>query len=167
MKVVRLSALHTLHLYPQDVFLVLISYRDWVDPRNTAWPEGSCQWEIPMTPSGIELATLRSALTNCTTKHRLTACTSFSYFVRNTPYITRLREAVFNLTFIGPCVTNIFAEYNQQDAKFLNLFISVRHPTCFRRVFLPSSGAQNRTYSVRYLSDRHCYLLLAWPASSR
>ena len=47
-----------------------------------------------------------------------------------------------------------FAAYNQQDAKFLNIFISVRRSTCFRRSFCPSSGAQNRTYSVRYLSDR-------------
>ena len=31
-----------------------------------------------------------------------------------------------SLTFIGPCIANIFAEYNQQDATFLNLFISVR-----------------------------------------
>jgi len=46
-----------------------------------------------------------------------------------------------------------FAEYNQQDATFLNLFIYVRRSTCFRRFFRPSSGAQNCTYSVRYLSD--------------
>jgi len=32
---------------------------------------------------------------------------------------------------------------NQQDASFPNLFISVRHSTCFRRVFRPLSGAQN------------------------
>ena len=30
---------------------------------------------------------------------------------------------------------NLFAEYNQQYAKFLNLFISVRCSTCFRRFF--------------------------------
>jgi len=75
--------------------------------------------------------------------------------------------SVLNLTFIGPCIANIFAEYNQQDATFHNLFISVRRCACFRRVFRPSSGAQNCTYSVRYLSDHYCYLLLAWPASSR
>jgi len=46
-----------------------------------------------------------------------------------------------------------FAEYSQQDAKFHNLLISVRRSTCFKRVFRPSSGAQNCTYSVRYLSD--------------
>jgi len=46
-----------------------------------------------------------------------------------------------------------------------NLFISVRHSTCFRRVFLPSSIAQNCTYNFRHLSDRYCYLLLAWLAA--
>jgi len=67
------------------------------------------------------------------------------------------------LTFIGPCIVNIFAEYNQQDATFLNFFISVRCSTCFRWFFCPSSGAQNCTYSIRYLSDQYCYLLLTWP----
>jgi hypothetical protein len=55
------------------------------------------------------------------------------------------------LTFIGPCIANIFAQYNQQDATYHNLFISVRRCTCFRRVFRPSSGVQNCTYSVRPL----------------
>ena len=55
----------------------------------------------------------------------------------------------------------MFAKYNQQDATFHNFCISVRRSTCFRRVFRPSSGAQNCTYSVRYLSDRYCCLPLA------
>jgi len=46
-----------------------------------------------------------------------------------------------------------FEEYSQQDATFNHLSISVRRSTCFIRVFLPSSGAQNCTYSFRYLSD--------------
>ena len=72
-------------------------------------------------------------------------------------------EGIRLLTFICLYIANIFAEYNQQDATFLNLFISVRRSTCFRRVFHPSSGDQNCTYSVRYLSDQYCYLLLLLP----
>ena len=75
-------------------------------------------------------------------------------------------------TFLRFCATYkgfgsqwALSQYNQQDAAFHNLFISVRRSTCFRRVFRPSWAAQNCTYSVRYLSDRYCYLLLAWLAT--
>jgi len=63
------------------------------------------------------------------------------------------------LTFTCPCIANVFAAYNQQDAAFHNLCISVRRSTCFRRFYRPSSGAQNCTYSVRYLSDQNWHLL--------
>jgi len=72
----------------------------------------------------------------------------------------RFYKSVTDITEEGETVC-LFAEYNQQDAAFHNLFISVRRSTCFRLFFRPSPGAQNCTYSGRYLSDHYCYLLLA------
>ena len=57
--VVRLSALRTGRLYPQEIHLVLISVRGCVDTRATVRPKDYVTEKFQMTSSGIEPATCR------------------------------------------------------------------------------------------------------------
>jgi hypothetical protein len=55
-KVVRLSALRTGRLYPQEIFPVLISVSRWVDLKAIVRPKGLRQWrhrESKPRPSGL------------------------------------------------------------------------------------------------------------------
>ena len=57
-----------------------------------------------------------------------------------------------SLTFIWRRIANIFAEYNQQEATFHNLFISVRRCTCFRRGFSVRHQELKTAYTDKYLT---------------
>jgi hypothetical protein len=69
--VVRLSALRTDRLCPQEIQLVLISVRGWVDSRTIVRPEELYHWKIPMTTSGIEPATCEHGIKNYSQLHNL------------------------------------------------------------------------------------------------
>jgi hypothetical protein len=59
MKVVRLTASSTGRPYPQDMFLVLIFTRGWVDPWAMERSEGDMSLKNPVTPPGIDPGTVR------------------------------------------------------------------------------------------------------------
>ena len=60
MKVVRLSASRTGHFYPQEMFLVLIFTRGWVDPSQCHGMVGrNISLKNPVTPPEIDPGTVR------------------------------------------------------------------------------------------------------------
>ena len=56
---VRLSASRTGRPYPQEIFLILIFTRGWVDPRVMVRSEGNVSLKNPVTPPGIDPGTVR------------------------------------------------------------------------------------------------------------
>jgi hypothetical protein len=95
MKVVRLSAVHTGHLYSQEIFSVLISVRSWVNSSAIMWLEGLGQWKIPVTPSGMETATSR-LVAQCINKLRHQVPNS-EIFERNSVNVCNVQTGCFRL----------------------------------------------------------------------
>jgi len=73
-------------------------------------------------------------------------------------YICVHNEDIF--AFMAPCVFNVF-KHDQQDATLHSSICYYICSTCFRRFLRPSSGAQNCTHSIGYLSNFFCFLPLS------
>ena len=61
--------------------------------------------------------------------------------------------SLLHLTFMGPCIVNVFFQVYQQDATLYNIIYYCQCSTCFRWLLRPSSGAQNCTHSIWYMSS--------------
>jgi len=83
-------------------------------------------------------------------------------FLCSFPCFTRL-SYWYNkfLTFICPCFANIIPNYNQQDATFLNLFISTESLNVSG---CPSAHQQEHVtvHTAPGVVNKYCSLLLAW-----
>jgi hypothetical protein len=65
------------------------------------------------------------------------------------------------LTFMGPCIINVFFKYNQQDAMLYNILYYCQCSTCFRQFLRPSSGVQ-KLHTASGICEACLLLPLAW-----
>jgi hypothetical protein len=64
-----------------------------------------------------------------------------------------LRQDTAKLTFMWACIVNVFFQVYQQDVTLYNIIYCCQCCTFFRRFLRPSSGAQNCTHSIWYMSS--------------
>jgi hypothetical protein len=59
----------------------------------------------------------------------------------------------YSIVNVYHCIKGIIFKYNQQDATLYNILYHCQCSACFRLFLRPSSGAQNCTHSIRYMSS--------------
>ena len=133
---VRLSASRTGHLYRQDMFLVLIFTRSWVDPRAMVRSEGICHWKIQWhhrEPIPGPSNQKRRAFTT-TTPQAPTAYTAHEKTIRRSPPINNFTaDRKKNLTDPKNRPTykrvRFLRKYRDKQCSFVDT-------TCWQKVFV-------------------------------
>ena len=108
MKLVKLKAQSTGRLYPQEIFMVIISVRSSADPIAKVRPEGLRQRNIPITSLGIESATFQ-LVAQCLNHLRHSVCV----FVCVCVYVARI--------YITHTYTHTFRRYSDSITIFFPL----------------------------------------------
>jgi hypothetical protein len=136
MNVACSSALSTSCLYPQEIFLVLICVRGWVNPRATVRPIGLCLLRFPVTTSGIPTASFRLVV-HCLNHFWRKEITVFC--------ATEVCITVFTGPAISLCVTVEFCW------SYLFSFFKIHSNTIIPSKHISSKWCLRFRYSQRYI----------------
>jgi hypothetical protein len=130
---VRVSALHAGRPLSPGRFLVLVSFRDWANPRALMQLEGLGQLKNPVTSSGMEPKNFRLiAYTACPASTKcvsLIAVHSFALYTHTSSAVSSSLTAVIETRFLHRCLDILVKRYALLNPHLYQQNVCCR--TCF------------------------------------